>query len=501
MGFSSNFSEQFCIEVSPSPVVMTIFGASGDLARLKLFPALCRLFQQKLFHPQSQIIAFARTPQTTEVFREKLREYLHANCTGDCTQCPHLDDFISRIHYLTGDYNSEESYCALSAKITAIEKKRTLEGNRLFYLSVPSLLYAEIVSQLARIHLISPPKNGVSMHNVIIEKPFGYDTVSAQKLDHELSEYLAPQQIYRIDHYLGKETIQNIIMLRFANRVYEPLWNHEHIDSIQITAAETTSIGNRAGYYDTSGCVRDMFQNHILQTLALVAMEPPEKFDANALNRARKNFLDSILTPRPEDWARGQYEGYREERGVAPDSQTETYAAVTLYSDAPRWRGVPFYLRSGKCLDTHETTITIQFKHATHAIFGPLNPVEFPANFLQIFVQPEAGMVLSTMMKKPGPKLCIGTLDLVYRYADAYDGVPQEAYERLILEAMLGDPTLFIQADAVLASWRILDPTLKSWAEHPQKFPLYTYSKGSSGPKEALDLPRKHGNEWITRKK
>ncbi len=500
MSIATSFSERFCIEVAPVPVVMTIFGASGDLARIKLFPALCRLFQSQLFHPKSQVVAFARTPNTTENFREQLRSTLQKSCEGDCTKCAQLPEFLERIHYVQGDYGSRDSFELLSEKIQSLETTFNTQENRLFYLSVPASIYATIVEQLGQVGLTTQNDENSPWRNVMIEKPFGYDEVSAKALDVELTKYLKPSQIFRIDHYTGKETVQNLMMLRFANQIFEPLWNHQYIESVQISALETVSIGARAGYYDTAGAVRDMFQNHLLQMMAFIGMEAPQAFDADALNVARTQFLDSIIPPSPEhDWVRGQYMGYTQTQGVNPDSQTETYAAVRLYSNAPRWQGVPFYLQTGKCLQNRETTITIQFKKLAHEIFAPLKPADLPENILQIYVQPAEGMRLSMVAKKPGPKLCIGSLDLSYQYAKVYDGPPQEAYERLILEAMLGDATLFIQSEAVYAAWRVLDPTLRAWADSPEKYPLYHYAQGSSGPDASQQLLNQNQHTWIPR--
>lgn len=509
------FTEQFCIEVTPIPSVMVIFGASGDLAERKLFPALCRLFQRGLFHPKSRIVGFARSVMDSEGFRENLSKALCLHCSESCEKCPDKGAFLSRISYLNGQYDDPKSYRLLGEKISGLEKEFQTGGNRLFYLSVPSELYGGIISLAGEAGLTTEDREGGIWRNVIIEKPFGHDYASAQALETTLTRTLKEEQIYRIDHYVGKETVQNIMMLRFANALFEPVWNREHIDHVQITAAETLGIGSRAGYYDTSGAVRDMFQNHLLQLMATVAMESPVRFDSASLQAERYKLLRSVRPWNPdklsEHWVRGQYaagmeEGvlvpaYREEKGVTSGSVTETFAAAKVLIDNRRWQGVPFYLRSGKRLAKRTAKISIVFKQVPHSIFDPIRAEDLAPNVLEIAVQPEEGISLSIQAKQPGPKMCMGTLKMSYRYSDVFSGPPPEAYERLILDAMLGDQTLFIHSDSILQSWKLLDPVLKIWADPKREMecPLYSYAPGTFGPEASDTLLRRDGREWLMR--
>lgn len=508
------FTEQFCIEVSPVPSVMVIFGASGDLAQRKLFPALCRLFQRGLFHPKSRIVGFARTASDTAQFQTKVTESLTKFCPDSCTACKEKGTFVERVSYLCGDYGDPAAYTALLQHVTALENKFHIGGNRLLYLSVPSELYGTVTNLAGATGLTAEAEGSAVWRNVIIEKPFGHDATSAARLEHELSQTLQEKQIYRIDHYIGKETVQNIMMLRFANTMFEPLWNRDYIDHVQITAAETLGVGRRAGYYETSGAVRDMFQNHLFQMMATVAMASPVRFDAESLQAERNKLLQSVRPWNNTDlrthWVRGQYTagiqdgvlspGYREENGVAPNSMTETFAAAKVMIDNQRWAGVPFYLRSGKRLAKRTTTISIVFKQIPHSIFFPIRPTDLPGNVLQISVQPEEGISLSFQAKQPGPKMCMGTLSMAYRYGDIFEGPPPEAYERLILDAMLGDQTLFIQSDSIMRSWTLLDPVLKTWEnpEHEAMSPLEFYETGTFGPAAADALIRRDHRQWLT---
>lgn len=501
------FTEQFCIEVSPVPSVLVIFGASGDLAKRKLIPALYRLFERELLHPKSRIVGFARTEMDTQAFRalmtDALKEFV--------PEAADLSAFMERLTYCQGKYDELSAYNDLRTHIETLENETQTIGNRLLYLSVPATLYETIAIHAAESGITR--EQGKAWRNVLIEKPFGHDAESAKKLEDALSLSLREKQIYRIDHYIGKETVQNLMMLRFANQMFEPLWNAQHIDHVQITVSETLGVGSRAGYYETAGLVRDMFQNHLFQMMATVAMEPPGRFEAKSIREERAKLLRCIRPWKPDEiadcWVRGQYDAgvidgkdvpaYRNEKGIAPDSQIDTFAACKVMIDNFRWAGVPFYLRSGKRLNKKLAKITIVFKHIPHSIFQPLAPKDLAPNILEINVQPEEGITLTLQTKQPGPKMCMGTLKMSYRYSDVYDAPAPEAYERLLLDAMLGDQTLFISRDCIMDSWKILDPILEYWntPEGAAAVPLQSYASGSKGPEAAYELLRKDGREWL----
>ncbi len=476
----------FCIEVNPAPGTLVIFGASGDLAKRKLFPALCHLFRRGLLHEESRIVGCARTEYSDDTFRDHLRSELNGNCS-ECMR------FLSHVHYQKLNYDSPADYAALAGRLDALEAGGELPANRTVYLAMPSALYPAIIAELSRAGLLTEPGDGRWRH-LILEKPFGHDSGSAEKLDRFLHSHLKEDQIYRIDHYLGKETIQNIMMLRFANLVFEPVWNARYIDHVQLTVAETLGVEHRAGYYDQTGVLRDMFQNHMLEMLSLAAMEMPNSFSPEAVRNEKVKLIESI---RPfhcgslsSQIVRGQYEGYRNEPGIAPDSQTETYVAAKLMIDNWRWKGVPFYLRSGKKLAARRSEIAIVFKNIPHSIFTPVKAEDMQPDTLVLRVQPDEGMELTIQAKQPGPKLCMGGLTLNFNYSDLPGGEQFEAYERLLLDAMLGDQTLFIRSDVIAASWRLFTPVLENW----QTLPLCSYRSGSQGPEEAMRLTGER--EW-----
>ncbi len=499
MAVNQNYWQaNLCVEMKPVPNMMVIFGASGDLTKRKLIPALFNLYRRELFHESSRIVGFARTELAEEEFRGHLHEFLPKDKPEE------VEKFLAKVHYVYGEYDSPEAYQKLNAKFKCIEEEMSLEFNRTFYLSTPAALYPTIVPQLAASGLTEENFDGKPWRHVILEKPFGYDTDSAEELDRMLHENLQERQIYRIDHYLGKETVQNILMLRFANIIFEPIWNNTYIDHVQITAAETVGVENRAGYYDKAGQLRDMFQNHMLAMLSLVAMEVPVMLDADGMRDEQLKLIRSIR-PFPLDELdnyimRAQYAandtqpGYRQERGVNPNLQIETYAAAKLFINNWRWRGVPFYLRSGKRLKRRLSEIAITFKHVPHSIFPQLSSSELEPDVLVLNVQPEEGMALTIQAKQPGPRLCMGKLTLNFNYADAFGGNIPEAYERLLLDCMLGDQTLFIRSDIIAASWRLFTPVLKAWEQNTA--PLYQYKAGSDGPEEANRLFGKTGYYW-----
>ncbi len=500
------WSGGFCMEVSPIPNTIVIFGASGDLAGKKLIPAFFSLYRNNLFHEKSRIIGCARSPMSDLEFRNMLRPGLESKCKKD--ECRFkLESFLSKISYVSGDYSSLETYEKLGKSIENIESGRCPEAGRVFYLSTPPDLCSQIVSLLGASSLVSENYEGMPWRHVVIEKPFGHDLESAQKLDRELRSVLKERQIYRIDHYLGKETVQNILMLRFANRIFEPVWSHEHIENVQITVAESVGVGHRAGYYEQSGQLRDMFQNHMLEMLSLVAMEMPVSFEADSVRNEKAKLLQSIRPLPIKDLSsyivRGQYAaadglaGYTDEKGVAKDSQTETFVAARLFIDNWRWKGVPFYLRSGKRMGRKVSEIAVTFKKIPHSIFSPIRAEDLSPNVLVMNVQPDEGLSLTIQAKQPGPKLCMGSLTMDFKYKSILEEEEfPEAYERLLLDCMLGDQTLFIRNDTIERAWTLLTPVLEAWKQNPALCPLHKYPAGSWGPDAVHALPWMEKHVW-----
>ena len=494
----------FCLEVAPVPNTIAIFGASGDLACRKLIPALFQLFKRGLLHEQSRIVGCARSPLNDESYHALIARWIRAE-RGE------LEEFLRRVHYVAGEYDDPEFYRKIGSVLDQAEREAGGEPGtfgRIFYLAMPSSLYSAIVSRLGESGLTREDPSGIPWRHVILEKPFGRDLDSARQLDLELHRTLQERQIYRIDHYLGKETVQNILMFRFANLIFEPVWNRDYIDSVQITVAETVGVEHRAKYFENAGLLRDMFQNHMFEMLSLVAMEMPASFEAGSVRDEKAKLLRSIrpFDPRDPDTqiVRAQYgEGngmsaYRAEPGVNPASQTETYVAAKMMIDNWRWKGVPFYLRSGKRLAAKRSEIVITFKHIPHSIFLPVHAEDLARNRLTLTVQPQEGLSLEILAKKPGPKLCMGDLAMDFKYASILEpgeSMP-EAYERLLLDCMLGDQTLFIRSDTVELAWGLLTPVLDLWREQPERCPLAFYPAGSAGPKEADRLIQRDDRFW-----
>ncbi|MFA6931172.1 MAG: glucose-6-phosphate dehydrogenase [Lentisphaeria bacterium] len=498
-----------CAESKPVPNLLVIFGASGDLTRRKLIPALYKLYARELFHPDSRIIGCARSALSPEQFQQSLKEFL-----ADEDQ-EKLAVFLSKTSYVSGDYADPATYQALLQRIQQLEQELAQPLNRTFYLATPASLYPVIVPQLGQASLSKENYEGTPWRHVVLEKPFGFDLASAEALDRMLHETLQERQIYRIDHYLGKETVQNILMLRFANIIFEPIWNSSYIDHVQITAAETVGIEKRAGYYDKSGQLRDMFQNHMLAMLSLVAMEAPAAFDADSLRDEQLKLIRSIrpftIQELGDYLIRGQYSpgqingkavpGYREEPDLPAQSNTETYVAAKVLIDNWRWRGVPFLLRTGKRLPQKLSEIAITFKRVPHSIFPQLRAEDLEADTLVLNVQPEEGMALSIQAKQPGSKLCMGKLTLNFSYAEVFGGNIPDAYERLLLDCMLGDQTLFIRSDVIAAAWKLLTPILEAWKKSDEKqmecpCALQFYAAGSEGPEAAKRLFKDRNATW-----
>jgi glucose-6-phosphate 1-dehydrogenase len=467
----------------PPPATIVIFGASGDLTGRKLIPAFHSLACEGLLPQDSRIVGVARSAMSDAEFQNHIFEGVQSYARLKPQICSLWPDFQNRITYLSGSYDDPETYAELGRMLKP--------DNTLFYLATPPNLYTEIVDQLGRAGLNS---SGGGWRRVVIEKPFGSDLASARKLNRQVHSVFDEQQIYRIDHYLGKETVQNILTLRFANAIFEPLWNRNYIDHVQITVAEHVGVEHRAGYYDKAGVLRDMFQNHLMQLLTLTAMEPPSLFDADALRDEKVKVLRA-LRPGSES-VRGQYRGYREEPGVDRDSRTPTYAALQLFIDNWRWQAVPFYLRSGKSLKMKTSEIAIQFKGVPHLMFPADVEKVIAPNILSLCIQPDEGVHLRFETKQPGAGMRTRSVDMDFHYADDFGAdVLPEAYERLLLDAMQGDASLFGRGDEIELSWSLIDDILASW-EQPAAPPLVLYEPESWGPKEADRMLNRRGRKW-----
>ena len=487
---------------TPEPCAIVIFGASGDLTHRKLFPALYSLAYRRLLADEVGIVGVARTDQSTEDFVEAMRDGVQ-----EYARDPFRDDvwdgLAAGIRYLAADFADDGAMDELLGLLAELDEERGTRGNRLYYLAVPPQAFTQIVDQLGE----RKGRDGDGWTRLIVEKPFGHDLASAQELDGLLHRHFEEREIFRIDHYLGKETVQNMLALRFANGIFEPIWNRQFIDHVEITVAETMGIGSRAGFYERSGAIRDIFQNHLLQLLAVTAMEPPVDFDAESVRNEKVKVLRAVHTPGPKNVVRGQYgrgyvegeevPGYREESGVDPDSMTETFVAAKLYVDNWRWADTPFYLRAGKRLARRETTVAIQFHPAPHPPFAELAGEGLRPNRLIVHVQPNEGVSLEIGAKVPGQGMSIRTVHMDFLYGGAFrQGLP-EAYERLILDALLGDATLFTRTDEVTEQWKLVDAIVAAWQRDRPSFPNYV--AGTWGPHAAEELARRDGREWRQR--
>ena len=481
----------------PDPCAMVVFGASGDLTARKLMPALYALAHRRLLPDRFAVVGVARTEQTTAQFRAAMRRAVREHAR-DPFRRDVWDRLAAHMRYVATDFTSEAGADRLAAVLRDVDERCGTAGNRLHSLAVPPQAFESALRELGE------REDDRGWTRVIVEKPFGRDLASARELNALVQHWFGEDEIFRIDHYLGKETVQNMLALRFANGIFEPIWNRQFVDHVQITVAESIGIEGRAGFYEQAGAIRDIFQNHLLQLLALTAMEPPIDFTADAVRNEKVKVLRALRTPGPASVVRGQYgrgwvEGeevpsYREEPGVAASSPTETYVAARLYVDNWRWAGTPFYVRAGKRLARRETTIAIQFQRAPHPPFAEIAGDGLRPNVLLVHVQPDEGVSLAIGAKVPGAGMTIRTVHMDFAYGGAFrTGLP-EAYERLVLDAMLGDATLFTREDEVEEQWQLVDAVVSGWQRDTPSFP--NYEAGTWGPATADDLLHRDGRSW-----
>jgi glucose-6-phosphate 1-dehydrogenase len=495
------------LERVPDPFILVLFGATGDLSARKVVPALYQLWRTNLLPHELVLLGIGRREYSDEAFRAELREALDAHARVKPVDEDAWRTFAERICYERLDFNDAPAYDRLASRLEALDRERGTRGDRLYYLATQPSAFGEIVAQLGRVGLDHEKHDG-GWRRIVIEKPFGHDLTSAVRLNREVGKVFRESQVYRIDHYLGKETVRNLLVFRFGNGIFEPIWNRRHIDHIQITVAESIGVEGRGSFYEETGASRDFLQNHLLQLLSLVAMEPPATFEANALRDEKVKVIRAIAESRPADIrrqvVRGQYgpgwiageevPGYRQEPEVDAASETETYVAARLLVDDWRWSGVPFYVRTGKRLPKRATEIAIQFKEVPHKLFRD-SASDPEANLLAIRIQPDEGIMLRFGAKVPGLGIDVRSVTMDFTYGSAFAVDSPDAYETLILDALLGDASLFTRADEVEEAWGIVDPIIETWADSAApEFP--NYAAGTWGPQEAADLIQRDGRRW-----
>jgi glucose-6-phosphate 1-dehydrogenase len=495
------------LEKVPEPACVVVFGATGDLTRRKILPALYNLRRVGLLPAETTIVGFARRPYTDAQWRTELREAVTEHSRVPI-QDAIWDDFAAGIFYQQGEFHDADAYRRLGQRLEELSVARGTRDNRLFYLATPPSLGPTIIDNLGRASLDAEGR-GHGWSRIVIEKPFGQDLDSARVLNHDVQRVFRETQVYRIDHYLGKETVRNLLVFRFGNGIFEPIWNRRYVDHVQITVAEDLGVGTRGGYYDESGALRDIVQNHMLQVLSIIAMEPPARFESRDVRdekvkvlRAIPPFDDPAAIRR--DTVRGQYgagwiggervPGYREERGVDPESNTETFVAMRVMVDNWRWSGTPFYLRTGKRLPRRATEVAIQFKPAPHLPFATTAVESVQPNLLVLRIQPDEGASLRFLAKVPGPQLDMRSVSMDFAYGSSFLRGSPEAYERLLLDALLGDSTLFARWDEVERAWEVIEGVIREWEAHRGDFP--NYEAGTWGPAAADELVARDGHVW-----
>ncbi|MHB1599349.1 MAG: glucose-6-phosphate dehydrogenase [Acidimicrobiales bacterium] len=485
----------------PEPLALVVFGASGDLAHRKILPALAQLVERGALDDHVAVVGVARSEWTDEEFRAKCRKLTPAGSSGA------WETLVEGFRYVSGDYGDDATFSTLATVLDELDETRGTSGNRMYYLATVPAVFGQVARSLAA-HGGNAPGRGGTFARLVVEKPFGSDLASAQELDAELHQAFREDQIFRIDHYMGKETVQNVLALRFANSIFEPVWNRRYVDHVQVTVAESLGVEHRGGFYETAGALRDIVQNHVMQVLALTLMEPPSTMDAGGIRDEKVKLLRSVVVPDPDEAVnnvvRAQYgagivagedvPAYRAEEGVDPTSETETYVAMHLLVDNWRWAGVPVYVRTGKRLATRATEVSMVFQRPPHLPFAGRLARDLRPDTLTLRIQPDEGISLCFGAKVPGPAFKVRTVAMDFSYADAFPGGTAEAYERLLLDAMGGDATLFIRSDEVDQAWEIVAPIQQAFGEGEP--PLARYRAGSWGPIEADRLVEGGGRQW-----